>query len=145
MKKNKVWYVLVGMFCLVTSGASVYATSYNTQNHVGVGFVDSTSTTSSTTSTTSSSTGSSTSSFSSSSSAVQSSSSLPNTNQKKDTFWWLGNSDGGNFGGTTRYFSDDKFLPKTGELVQTALPFVGIFLIMLIFFYLRKERRKMHE
>lgn len=154
MKKNRIWFVLVGVFCLITSGATVYAASYNAQNHVGVKFYDATSTTTSTTSTSSTSsstTDSSSSSSSSSSSAIpsattQSSPSLPDTNQKKDGFLWLGNSDGGGTtGGTTRYYSDDKLLPSTGELVHLALPFAGVFLLMLVFFYLKKEGRKAHE
>ncbi|MFR3685407.1 MAG: LPXTG cell wall anchor domain-containing protein [Enterococcus sp.] len=147
MKKNRnrCWFLFVGLFCLVTSGATVYATSYNAENHVGVKFFDSTSTTSSTTSTTSTTTDSSSSSSMSSSSTVQSSSSLPNTNQKKNGFLWWGNDGGGGTSGTTRYYADNKLLPKTGELVHLALPFAGVFLIMLVFFYLRKERRKADE
>lgn len=146
MKKNKLWFVLVGLFCLGMSCASVYGASYETQNHVGVRFYDSTaSTTSSTTSTTgttSSTSSKSSSSSSSSNSTVQSSSSLPDTNQKRNGFMWLGNNDGGGSNGTTRYYADDKLLPSTGELVHIALPFIGVFLLMLVFFYLKKERRK---
>lgn len=147
MKKNRLWFVLVGLFCLITSGATVYATSYNAENQVGVRFFNSTSTTNSTTSTTSTSsttsstTDSSSSSSSSSSSTVQSTSSLPDTNQKKDGFLWLGNGNGGS-GGTTRYYADDKLLPSTGELVHLALPFAGVFLVMLVFFYLKRGRRR---
>jgi LPXTG-motif cell wall-anchored protein len=145
MKKNRIWFVLVGLFCLVTSGATVYATSYKTQNEVGVRFVDSNSTsttsTSSSTSSATSSTSSSSYSSSSSNSTIQSSSSLPETNQKRDGFLWLGNDNGGS-GGTTRYYADDKLLPSTGEMVQLALPFAGVFLIMLVFFYLKRERRR---
>ncbi|MBO0456626.1 LPXTG cell wall anchor domain-containing protein [Enterococcus hulanensis] len=148
MKKNKGLYLLVGLFCLCVSGASVYAASYEVQNEVGVKFIGSTSTTSSTTSssTSTSTTTSSTtsSSSSSSSSSTQSSSSLPDTNQKGSSFLWWGNNGGGS-GGTTRYYADDKLLPSTGELVHLALPFVGVFLVMLVFFYLKKERRKAHE
>nr|WP_277989423.1 LPXTG cell wall anchor domain-containing protein [Enterococcus hulanensis] len=32
-------------------------------------------------------------------------------------------------------------MPSTGELVHLALPFAGVFLVMLVFFYLRKGRR----
>lgn len=137
MKKNRIWFVLVGVFCLVTSGATVYAANYNAQNEVGVRFFDSNST--STTSISSST--SSTTSSSSSSSSIQSSSSLPETNQKRDSFLWLGNGNSGS-GGTTRYYTDDKLLPSTGELAHLALPFVGVFLIMLVFFYLKRERRR---
>lgn len=132
MKKNKLWFVLVGLFCLVTSSATVYATSYQVENEVGVKFFDTTSTTSSTKG----------SSSSSSSSTIQSSSSLLETSQKKEGFLWLGNNDGGGAGGTMRYYTDDKLLPSTGELVSTTLPFVGVFLTTLVFFYLKKERRK---
>lgn len=135
MKKNKLWFVLVGLFCLVTSSATVYATSYQVENEVGVKFFEATSTTSSTTDPSSSS-------FSSSSSTIQSSFSLPETSQKKEGFLWLGNNDGGGANGTTRYYTDDKLLPSTGELVSTTLPFVGVFLTTLVFFYLKKERRK---
>lgn len=146
MKKNKGLYLLVSLFCLCVSGASVYAASYEVQNDVGIKFVDSTSSTSSTSSSSSStsSTTTSSSSSSSSSSIVQSSSSLPDTNQKRTGFLWLGNTDGGS-GGTTRYYADDKLLPSTGELLHLALPFVGLLLVMLVFFYLRKERRKTYE
>lgn len=149
MKKNRVWLVLVGLFCLITSGATVYAATYEGQNDVGVRFFDSNSTSTSTTSTsssTSSTTSSTTSSSSStsSSSTVQSSSSLPSTSQKKEGFLWLGNGDGGGSGGTTRYYADDKLLPSTGELVHLALPFLGVFLVMVVFFYLKRERRNGH-
>lgn len=146
MKKNSVLFVLVGLFCLITSGATVYATSYGAQNHVGVRFFDS-----STSSTTSSTTDSSISSSSSSSGTVpsntsQSSSRLPDTEQKEDGLVWLGNDGGGGTtGGTTRYYADNKLLPSTGELVHLALPFAGVFLLMLVFFYLKKERREGHE
>ncbi|MBO0453688.1 LPXTG cell wall anchor domain-containing protein [Candidatus Enterococcus murrayae] len=150
MKKNKVWYVLIGLFCLCTSSASVYAASYNAQNKVGVRFVESTSTSttssssssSSTSSTSSSTSSSSSSSSTSSSSTVQNSSSLPDTDQKKGGFLWWGNDNGGGTGGTTRYYSDDKRLPSTGELIHLALPFAGVFLVMLVFFYFGKNRRK---
>nr|WP_277988919.1 LPXTG cell wall anchor domain-containing protein [Enterococcus sp. MJM16] len=36
-------------------------------------------------------------------------------------------------------------MPSTGELVHLVLPFAGVFLIMLIFFYLKQGRRKIHE
>lgn len=146
VKKNKGLYLLVGLFCLCASGASVYAASYDAQNDVGIRFVDPNSSTSSTSSSSSSTTSSSSSTSSSnSSSTVQSSSSLPDTNQKKDGILWLGNNGGGSSGGTTRYYADDKLLPSTGELVHLALPFVGVLLVMLVFFYLKKERRKVHE
>lgn len=98
MKKNRIWFVFVGLFCLVTSGATVYATSYKTQNEVGVRFVDSnstsaTSTSISTSSTTSSTTSSSSSSSSSSSnSVVQSDSSLPETksSEKQNGLFFCG-------------------------------------------------------
>lgn len=145
MKKNRIWFILIGLFCLVTSGATVYATSYNAENHVGVRFFDSSSTIDSTTST-SSTTSSTTDSSSSStvpSAATQRSSDLSNTDQKNDSFLWLGNTGGGgSAGGTTRYYGEDKFLPKTGELIHLALPFVGVFLVMLVFFYLKKGGRK---
>lgn len=144
MKKNKGLYLLVGLFCLCVSGASVYAASYEVQNEVGVKFVGSTSTTSSTISSSTSTSTTTSSSSSSSSSSTQSSSSLPDTNQKGSSFLWWGNNGGGT-GGTTRYYADDKLLPSTGELVHLALPFVGVFLVMLVFFYLKKERRKAHE
>ena len=144
MKKNKGLILLVGLFCLCVSGASVYAASYEVQNEVGVKFVGSTSTTSSTTSSSTSTSTTTSSSSSSSSSSTQSSSSLPDTNQKGSSFLWWGNNSGGT-GGTTRYYADDKLLPSTGELVHLALPFVGVFLVMLVFFYLKKERRKNYE
>lgn len=140
MKKNRVWVVLVGLFCLITSGATVYATSYHVENQVGVRFFNSTSTTNSTTSTTSSSTTEP--STSSSSSTMQTtSSSLPETkiSEKREGLLFWGNSGGGT-GGTTRYYADDKLLPSTGELVHLALPFAGVFLMMLVFFYLRKNK-----
>lgn len=140
MKKNRLWIVFVGLFSLVTSGATVvYAASQTTQNHVGVGFVGSTSSSSTTSSTSSPSSTSSSTTSMSSSSTMQSTSSLPDTNQKRNGFLWLGN-DGGGPSGTTRYYADDKLLPSTGELVHLALPFVGVFLLMLVFFFLRKER-----
>lgn len=141
MKKNKGLYLLVGLFCLCVSGASVYAASYEVQNEVGVKFVGSTSTTSSTTSSSTSTSTTTSSSSSSSSSSTQRSSSLPDTNQKGSSFLWWGNNGGGT-GGTTRYYADDKLLPSTGELVHLALPFVGVFLVMLVFFYLRRSRRE---
>lgn|GEM_PF-6270909 len=139
MKKNKGLYLLVGLFCLFASGASVYAATYEVQNDVGVKFVDSTSTTSNSTSSSTSTSSTTSSSSSSSSSTVQSSSSLPDTNKKQTGFLWLGNNDGGS-SGTTRYYADDKLLPSTGELVNLVLPFAGVFLVMLVFFYLKKER-----
>ncbi|MGP5430259.1 LPXTG cell wall anchor domain-containing protein [Enterococcus malodoratus] len=145
MKKNRVWVVLVGLFCLVTSGATVYATSYHVENQVGVRFFESTGTTNSTTTTTSSTTDSSSFSSSSSSSTVPSSnsSSLPDTEQKGNSFMWLRNDDGGGTtGGTTRYYDDNKLLPSTGELIHLALPFAGVFLLMLVFFYLRKNKEE---
>ena len=141
MKKNKGLYLLVGLFCLCVSGASVYAASYDAQNEVGVKFVGSTSTTSSTTTSSTSTSITTSSSSSSSNSSIQSSSSLPDTNQKGSTFLWWGNNGGGS-GGMTRYYADDKLLPSTGELVHLALPFVGVFLVMLIVFYLRRSRRE---
>lgn len=145
MKKNKVWYVLVGLFCLCTSSATVYATSYNGQSPIGVRFYDPTSTSSSSSSssssTTSSTTSASSSSSTSSSSTVPSASSLPDTNEKKSSFLWWGNGDGGS-GGTTRYYADNKLLPSTGELVHLALPFAGVFLVMLVFFYLKRGRKR---
>ena len=153
MKKNKVWYVLVGLFCLCTSSATVYATSYKTESPVGVRFYDATSTSSTSSSTSSSTTNSTTSSTtsassssstSSSSGTVPSASSLPDTNEKKSGFLWWGNGDGGS-GGTTRYYADNKLLPSTGELVHLALPFAGVFLVMLVFFYLKRSWREEHE
>lgn len=144
MKKNKGLYLLVSLFCLCVSGASVYAASYEVQNDVGIKFVDSTSATSSSTDS-STSTSNTKSSSTSSSSIMQSSSSLPGTSKKREIFLWLENNDGGSGEGDTRYYTDDKMLPSTGELFHLALPFAGVFLIMIVFFSLKKGRGKAHE
>lgn len=141
MKKNKGLCLLVGLFCLTTSGVSVYAANMEAQNKVGIRFLDSTSTTSSTTSTSTSSTSTSP----STSDSARPSDSLPSTKETKSNgfFFWRDNNGGS--GSTTRYYSDDRLLPKTGELLNLALPFAGVFLIMSVFFYLKRDRRKTNE
>ena len=155
MKNKNGLILLVGLFCLSISTASVYAASYSYETPVGVGFVSSTSSTSSSssssstssstsTSATISSSSSSPSSSSSSSNVESSSSSLPDTESSQrrvSSFFWGNDRDGGT-SGTTRYYSDGKLLPKTGELVTIALPFVGLFLILFVFFYSRRSRRE---
>ncbi|MBO0410585.1 LPXTG cell wall anchor domain-containing protein [Enterococcus hulanensis] len=152
MKNKNGLILLVGLFCLSISTASVYAASYSYETPVGVGFVGSTSSSSSSSSTssststsaTTSSSSSSSSSSSNSSNVESSSSSLPDTEssqRKVSSFFWGNDRDGGT-SGTTRYYSDGKLLPKTGELVTIALPFVGLFLILFVFFYSRRSRRE---
>lgn len=142
MKNKNGLILLVGLFCLSISTASVYAASYSHETPVGVGFVSSTSSTSTSSSSSVSSTSSS--SSSSSSNVESSSSSLPDTEssqRKVSSFFWGNDRDGGT-SGTTRYYSDGKLLPKTGELVTIAMPFVGLFLILFVFFYSRRSRRE---
>lgn len=142
MKNKNGLILLVGLFCLSISTASVYAASYSYETPVGVGFVSSTSSTSTTSSSSVSSASSS--SSSSSSNVESSSSSLPDTESSQrriSSFFWGNDRDGGT-SGTTRYYSDGKLLPKTGELVTIAMPFVGVFLILLVFFYSRRSRRE---
>lgn len=143
MKKKIGLYIATVLFCLSVSCASVLAASHEGQSPVGVGFYDPTSTSSTTEptdSTTTSTTGSSSSSSSSasdSSSTVESSSKgqiLPITNTR-------GGSSGGGYWDTITD-TVGKVLPRTGEFISNNLALIGMTVLVLVFFYLRKNRRE---
>lgn len=144
MKKKIGLYIATGLFCLSVSFASVYAQSYEGQSPVGVGFYDPNSTSSSsssteptTTSSTVSSSASSTSSSTEPSSTVESSRKaqvLPITNDRSGssgrTYW------------DTVTDTASKVLPQTGEFISKNLAWIGMGMVVLAFFYLRRNRRK---
>ena len=141
VKKKIGFYVAAVLFCLSVSCASVLAASHEGQSPVGVGFYDPTSTSSSTepttTTTTSTTSSSSTSTTTDSNSTVESSSKgqvLPITNTR-------GGSSGG---GYWDYITDTarKVLPQTGEFISKNIALIGMGMVVLVFFYLRKNRRK---
>jgi len=141
MKKKIGLYLATGLFCLSVSFASVYAATFEGQSPVGVGFYDPNSTSSSSSSTeptTTSSTVSSSSSSSTEPSATIESSSkaqvLPITNDR-------GGSSGRTYWDTVTNAAS-KVLPQTGEFISQNLAWIGMGMVVLAFFYLRKNRRK---
>lgn len=145
VKKKIGFYLATALFCLSVSCVSVLAASHEGQSPVGVGFYDPTSTSSSSTtepSTTSSTVSSSTSSTSSSSSSSSSSSTVESS--KKGQILPITNTRGGSSGGYWDYITDtvSKVLPKTGEFISNNLSLIGLGLLVIVFFYLRKNRRK---
>lgn len=144
MKKKIGLYLTTGLFCLSVSFASVYAATFEGQSPVGVGFYDpnstssSSSSTDSTDSTTTSSTVSSSSSSSTEPSSTVDSSSkgqiLPITNDR-------GGSSGRSYWDTITNAAS-KVLPQTGEFISQNLAWIGMGMVVLAFFYLRKNRRK---
>ena len=148
MKKKIGFYLATALFCLSVSCASVLAASHEGQSPVGVGFYDPTSTSSSsttepsTTSSTVSSSSSSSNSSSSSSSTSDSSSTVESS--EKAQILPITNTRGGSSGGYWDYITDtvSKVLPKTGEFISNNLSLIGLGLLAIVFFYLRKNRRK---
>ena len=149
MKKKIGFYLATALFCLSVSCVSVLAASHSTQSPVGVGFYDPTSTSSSTsttnsttTSSTVSSSTSSTSSSGSSSSASDSSSTVQSS--AKGQILPITNGRGGSSGSYWDYITNavSKVLPKTGEFISNNLTVIGLGLLVIAFFYLRKNRRK---
>lgn len=155
MKKKIGFYLATALFCLSVSCVSVLAASHSTQSPVGVGFYDPTSTSSSTSTTNStttsstissgtSSTSSSGSSSSSSSSSSASDSSSTVQSSAKGQILPITNGRGGSSGSYWDYITNavSKILPKTGEFISNNLTVIGLALLVIAFFYLRKNRRK---
>lgn len=146
MKKKIGLYIATGLFCLSVSFASVYAQSYEGQSPVGVGFYDpnsSSSSSSSTEPTTTSSTVSSSTSSSSSSSTSDSSSTVESS--RKAQVLPITNDRSGSSGRTywdTVTDTASKVLPQTGEFISKNLAWIGMGMVVLAFFYLRRNRRK---
>ncbi|MGM0168040.1 hypothetical protein IGI39_003052 [Enterococcus sp. AZ135] len=141
MKKKIGLYLVTGLFCLSVSCASVYAATYEGQTPAGIGFYDPNSTSSSTDPTDSTTTSSTVSSSSSSStepsSTVDSSSKgqiLPITNDR-------GSSSGRSYWDTVTNAAS-KVLPQTGEFISKNLAWLGMGMVGIVFFYLRRNRRK---
>ncbi|MDT2600290.1 LPXTG cell wall anchor domain-containing protein [Enterococcus hulanensis] len=142
MKKKIGFYLATALFCLSVSCVSVLAASHEGQSPVGVGFYDPTST--SISSSTEPSTTSSTVSSSSSSSSSSSDSSSTVESSEKGKILPITNTRGGSSGGYWEYITDtvSKVLPKTGEFISNNLSLIGVGLLVIVFFYLRKNRRK---
>lgn len=143
MKKKIGLYITTGIFCLSVSFASVYAQSYEGQSPVGVGFYDPNSTSSSSSSTEPTTTSSTVSSSISSSSTSDSSSTVESSS--KAQVLPITNDQGGSSGRTywdTVTNTAGKVLPQTGEFISKNLAWIGMGMVVLVFFYLRKNRRK---
>ena len=141
VKKKIGLYLATGLFCLSVSFASVYAATFEGQSPVGVGFYDPNSTSSSSSSTepttTSSTVSSSSSSSTEPSSTIESSSKaqvLPVTNDR-------GGSSGRTYWDTVTNTAS-KVLPQTGEFISQNLAWIGMGMVVLAFFYSRKNRGK---
>ncbi|MBO0452025.1 LPXTG cell wall anchor domain-containing protein [Candidatus Enterococcus murrayae] len=144
MKKKIGLYIATAFFCLSAGCASVLAASHDGQSPIGVGFYDPTSSSSTSSSTTPSTTSSTSSTTSDSSSSTDSNSSTVDSSSKDRIVPITNNRGGSSGGGYWDYITDtaSKVLPKTGEFIGNHLALIGMGMLVIVFFYLRKNRRK---